>query len=75
MKKVTYFINPQNYSVNGYTYRIYQSGEIIPAIPSFLVNENNQTTGVMYVEPLCVVTGYNPDFKYKIYNPQTNSFI
>jgi hypothetical protein len=75
MKKVTYFIDPETNSVNGYTYKVYSDGELIPSIPRFLVNENNQTTGIMYVEPLCVVTGYNPDYKYKTYNPETNSFI
>ena len=75
MKTVTYLIDPETNSVNCYTYKIYMSGEPIPGIPRFLVNENNQTTGIMYVEPFCIVTGYNPDYKYKIYNPETNSFI
>jgi hypothetical protein len=75
MKKVTYFIDPVNNRINGYTYKIYISGETIPAIPRFLVDENGQTTGIMYVEPICVITGYNPELQYKTYHSETNSFV
>jgi|688.fasta_scaffold715506_1 hypothetical protein len=75
MRKVTYFIDPKSNRIDGYTYKIYTSGEPIPAIPSFLIDENNQTTGIMYIKPLCVITGYNPDYMYKTYNSETNTFI
>jgi len=75
MKKVTLFIDPESYRINGYSYKIYISGETIPAIPRFLVDENGSTTGIAYIEPICILTGYNQDLNYKTYNPQTNTFI
>lgn len=75
MKKVTLFIDPASYRVDGYSYKIYSSGESIPAIPRFLIDENGSTTGIAYVEPIILVTGYNADLNYKTYNPETNTFI
>jgi hypothetical protein len=75
MKKVTYFIHPESNRIDGYTYKIYASGDLIPAIPSFLTDENSKTTGIMYVEPICIVTGYDPELIYKTYNPETKTFI
>ena len=75
MKKVTLFIDPESYRVDGYSYKIYTSGEFAPAIPRFLVDGNGATTGIGYVEPIVVVTGYNPELIYKTYNPETNTFI
>ena len=75
MRNCTLFIDPESYQLNGYTYKIYTSGEPIPSIPRLLVNENGQTTGIMYVEPIIVITGYNPELRYKTFNPETNTFI
>lgn len=74
-KNVTFFIDPNSYLVNGYSYKIYNSGEMLPTIPRFLVDENGATTGIMRVIPICVVTGYDPELRYKIYDPETNTFI
>lgn len=75
MRKCTIFINPYINKIDGFSYKIYESGESIPKIPHFLSNENGATTGIMYIDPIIVVTGYDPDLKYKTYNPETNSFI
>lgn len=74
-RSVTFFIDPGSYLVNGYSYKIYSSGEFPPEIPRFLVDENGATTGIMRVSPICVVTGYDPELRYKTYNPETNTFI
>lgn len=75
MRNVTLFIDPESYLINGYSYKIYNSGELPPSIPRFLVDENGATTGIMRVIPICVVTGYNSELRYKTYNPETNTFI
>lgn len=75
MKKVTLFIDPESYRVDGYSYKMYPSGEPVPAIPRFLIDENGSTTGIVYIEPICIVTGYNSELNYKTFNPETNTFI
>jgi hypothetical protein len=75
MKNVIYFIDPISNRINGYTYNLYQTEEEIPYIPRFLSDSNNNTTGIMYINPFCVITGYNPDYKYKIYDKQNNIFV
>jgi hypothetical protein len=75
MKNYTVFINPNNFRVNGFSPKIYESGEYIPQIPYLLTGENGITTGVAYIDPIVIVTGYDPDLKYKTYNPQTNMFV
>lgn len=74
-KKVTLFIDPDYYIVDGYSYTIYGPDDSPPPIPRFLVDQNGATTGVMHVKPICLITGYNPDLLYKTYNPETNTFI
>lgn len=75
MKNYTVFINPYNNKINGFAPKIYESGEQIPKIPHFLTNENGGTTGIMYIDPIIIVTGYDPELRYKTYDPNTNSFI
>jgi hypothetical protein len=71
----TIFINPKTNKIAGHENRIYNSGEPLRKIPNFIKDENNKIIGVEYIDPIFIVTGYNPEFKYKTYNPETNSFI
>jgi hypothetical protein len=73
MKNYTVLIDPINYKVNGFSYEKYESNP--PKIPYFLTGINGETTGIMYIDPIIVVTGYNPELRYKTYNPETNTFI
>jgi hypothetical protein len=73
MKNCTVLIDPINYRVNGFSYEIYT--ENFPKIPHFLSDENGGTTGIMYVDPIIIITGYYPELRYKTYNPETNTFI
>jgi|688.fasta_scaffold1855539_1 hypothetical protein len=73
MKNCTIFVDPINYRVNGFSYEIYTENP--PKIPHFLSDENGGTTGIMYIDPIIVITGYDPELRYKTYNPETNTFI
>jgi hypothetical protein len=73
MKNYTVLIDPFNYRIKGFLYEINPTN--IPKIPHFLTGDNGGTTGIMYVDPIAIVTGYNPELRYKTYNPETNSFI
>ena len=73
MKNCTVFINPNNYKVNGFSYEIYTENP--PKIPHFLTGNGGGTTGIVYIDPIIVVTGYDPELRYKTYDPETNSFI
>jgi hypothetical protein len=73
MRNCTVFINPNNYKVNGFSYEIYTENP--PKIPHFLTGENGGTTGIVYIDPITVVTGYNPELRYKTYIPEQNIFI
>lgn len=73
MKKCTVLIDPINYKVNGFSYEIYTENP--PKIPHFLTGENGGTAGITYLDPIIVVTGYDPELRYKTYDPETNTFI
>lgn len=74
MKMCTVFINPNNYRVNGFSFEI--NIENPPKIPYFY-NSGESPDGerYTYVDPIIVVTGYDPDLRYKTYNPETNTFV
>jgi hypothetical protein len=73
MKNCTVLIDPINYRVNGFSYEIYEDNP--PKIPHFLTGADGGTTGIRYLDPIIVITGYDPMLRYKTYNPETNIFI
>jgi hypothetical protein len=73
MKNCTVFIDPNNYRVNGFSFEIYTENP--PKIPHFITGENGGTIDITYIDPIIVVTGYDPELRYKTYNPETNTFI
>jgi hypothetical protein len=73
MKNCTVLIDPINYKVNGFSYEIYTENP--PKIPHFLTGENGGTTGIVYISPITVITGYDPELRYKIYDPEKNIFV
>jgi hypothetical protein len=74
MKNYSVLVDPINYRVNGFSYEIYEE-DSVPNIPHFLTGFHGETTGIMYVKPIIIVTGYNSELRYKTYNPEFNTFI
>jgi len=73
----TLLINPITNRVNGFIHRVLESGENGTLVPHFLMDSDNNITGISYLNPIKFITGYQyySELRYKTYNPQTNTFI